>query len=307
LTAPSILSWYDTYHRGWEGQEYKRLILSSPNSDWCPNLRYSKSGVYLRADGTYGPDDPICWPQYYHPDIPHLPCIPIRDPDPQSPIYLFRRGLHREHTTFTDFWEGGLRVATISNDQVRNIKTAVSQMTERTAPFLSTNSQSHPRLESLMQYLRIAANKLSTSQAPLPELRILFGITSRFCFEIQGYIDYHTKYLPRLATTDIPVVDTDVVGVWTRDPVVCASHQRMGIPVWFVRGASIIHKSSALRDKVTEARVYQDRIRYPEDCFRDDQTVLGHEPLFHGRPVDTGALVREIDSWVGKKLEEEHQ
>lgn len=307
MTASGTLSWYHTYHRAWERQEYKRLFVSSPNANWCPWIRPLGCGVYLRADGTFGMDDPICWPQYHHPDTPHIPCIPICDPDPQSPIYLFRRGLHKEHTIFTGSREGGLRIATISDDLGCSLKTAVSQMAERARTFLSTNNQSHPRLENLMQSLGIAANRLLTSQAPVPELRVAFGITSRFCFESQGYINYHSKYLPRLESTDIPTVDTNVVGVWARDAAVCANYHRMGVPVWFVRDASLVSNTSAHRDKIMKPREYPDRPRYPEDCFRDDRIVTGHAPLFHERPADTGALVKEIDSWVGKKLEEGHQ
>lgn len=266
------------------------------------------SGAYLRVDGTLGPDDPICWPQYYHPDLPHLPCIPTLDPDPQSPVYLFRRRLHREHVVFTNFWENGLRVATLSDDLVRDLESAVSNMADQERSFLSTHSQSHPRLKILMQSLRIAAKKLATSQEPVPELRMTFGIASRFCFESQGYIDYYSKYLPRLTSIDVPTVDANVVGVWTKDSTVCAKYLRMGIPVWFVRNAELVPNAYAcFEEKMVKPREYFDRPRCPEECFRDDRSVLRSSPVFQERQIDTRVLMNEIDSLARKKVGEEHQ
>ena len=58
-----------------------------------------------------------------------------------------------------------------------------------------------------MQSVEIAANRLTASLVPLPELRIAFGLLSRFYLEAYGYVQYHTHYLPRVASTTRPTVD----------------------------------------------------------------------------------------------------
>ena len=208
---------------------------------------------------------------------------------------------------FTDYWENGLRTATLSSDLTGDIESAVSQTIERARAFLSTADESHPRLESLIQSLRISARRISKMEGPVNELRLIFGLTSRFCFESQGYINYHAKYLPRLASNSLPEVDTDVIGVWTKDEAVCVRYQRMGIPVWLLRHGSAVPHSLEHFIKYAEPRIYQDRPRCPENCFRDDGYVEGFRPLFCERQSDTSALMKEIDSWAKEKLGEGHQ
>ena len=71
---------------------------------------------------------------------------------------------------FTDFWENGLRTATLSSNLARDLESTVSQMIERARAFLSTTDESHQQLESLIQSLRISANKISNSEEPVNDL-----------------------------------------------------------------------------------------------------------------------------------------
>ena len=303
-TATHVVSCYRTTNRAWDRSRYERGFISSPNVNWCPRTRPFACPVFLRADGTFGEDDPVSWPQYRDPNAPHLPCIPTFDPDPQSPVYLFRRGLCKSHVTFTDFFEDGLRVAKITNNLARNLDSAVSQTVKQAEYFLSTTEELHPRLKRLIQSLKSSARKLVASEAPLPELRLIFGIASRFCLESIGYVDYHSRFLPSLASMGHPTVNHLVVGVWTTEEAIGTHYLKMGIPVWILRHSSHVPHSPDQNVKYQQPRGYCSRPRLPEDCFRDDGHATGHPVLFHERQDKPGVLLKAIDSWIEKKLEE---
>ena len=86
--------------------------------------------VYLQADGTFGWDDPISWPQPYHADAPHLACVPISDSTPGSGVQMFQRGLRKDQVTFMDDWIEKLRVGKLSEDLVQELRLVVKRFLE---------------------------------------------------------------------------------------------------------------------------------------------------------------------------------
>jgi hypothetical protein len=205
---------------------------------------------------------------------------------------------------FTDQWEDGLRFAKLSSDVSQDLGLAVSEMTSRAKKFISGSEEHHPRLEMLVESLTSAAKKTSNSQEPLPDLRILFGITARFYLEAHGYLSYHVEYIPRLLKRTRPAVDTNVIGVWATHEEVCADYHQMGIPVWWLRHATEVSYESNRFVKYTKARIYQHRPRCPEDGFRDDGIAKEDVVLFQQGFIDTSVLIKEINSWARKQTEE---
>jgi len=133
-----------TNHRTSDRIQYGTAVISSPNADWCPRLRSPDAPIYLRADGTFGEDDPVCWPQKYHPDAPHLPFIPLTDPDHLSLVHTFRCGLRKEQVTFTDDLDDGLRVGTLSEEFACGLKLRVDRFVKIIRQFLSAQEVPHP-------------------------------------------------------------------------------------------------------------------------------------------------------------------
>lgn len=183
---------------------------------------------------------------------------------------------------------------------VRVLKAAVLKMAKRSTDFIIATNRSHPLLKNLIQSLQIGVDNLIKSREPLRDLRIGFGLTSRFCHEAQGYIDYYDKYLPRLDSPGCSKVDEGLVGVWTKDEEVCATYFRMGVPVWLLRHGSLVsHKSNK---EYVEPRTYRQRPRCPDNCFRDDGYVDTCPPLFKERQNDVGKLLKEMDGWARTRL-----
>jgi hypothetical protein len=195
-----------------------------------------------------------------------------------------------------------LRIATLSTGVRHDLETAVSSMANQTRIFLSTSSQPHPRLESLVESLGVSADKLSRCEGPLHELRLHFGLASRFYLEAHGYINYWTTYLPRLASAGRPTVDKNLIGVLTKDEGVCTDYLRMGVPVWLLRHGSALPRISDHEDKSSQPRIYQDRVLCPKNAFSDIGIVQTCLPLLYTRPINTAALLEKIDAWAEKKL-----
>jgi len=117
---------------------YDTVFVSSPNADWCPWLPSPDGLVFLPADGTFGWDDFITWPQQYHDDAPHLACIPRSSHCRNSLVHTFRRSLRKDHVTFTDKQDDGLRVAMLSNDFNRNLESGIVRFLEDIQEIFST-------------------------------------------------------------------------------------------------------------------------------------------------------------------------
>ena len=81
----------------------------------------------------------------------------------------------------------------------------------------------------------------AVTQAPY----IAFGLLSRFYLEAYGYIQYHTHYLPRVASATCPTVDLNTIGMWVNEEANCEHYLQMGIPVWLLRqGFAASHPSN---------------------------------------------------------------
>ena len=270
--------------------------------DWCPWIRSIDAPVLLRADGTFGCDDPVSWPQLYHPDAPHLPCIPVSDTSPNSPVQMIRRGLRKQQVAFTDEWDDNHRVGTVSEDLMRKLDSHIEHFLKDTQNFFSATKKPHFRLKYLTRSLETAIDRISKLKDTLPQLRIMFGLVSRFYLEAQGYIYYHQKYRPMLESQTEPTINPNLVGVLVEDERVCGEYHRMGIPVWYIRKREDI---SVVKDKFvkySEPRIYQSRPLWPLDCFRDDGVVRG-EPVILQEQTETSNFLKVVDSWVKPRLE----
>ena len=55
------------------------IIMSSPNMSYVPEFPgFEDSGIFLRGDGFYGPQEFSCWPQLYSQSLCHYSAIPSK-------------------------------------------------------------------------------------------------------------------------------------------------------------------------------------------------------------------------------------
>jgi hypothetical protein len=277
-----------------EGYELTNELISTPNADWCPLLRSFADPVHIRGDGTFGEDDPTCWPQFYDPNLPYLACIPLNDRDPTSAVHVFRRGLLRDHVKISN----GVGKITWCNGIL--IKTSVLKLVAEATALLSEADKEHGQLQILVDVLSQAVERLVGESEVFSELRILFGLTGRLCLEVKGYVDYHTKFLTKPRTKRVPRADENVVGVLVRDRSVCADYARMGVPVWYIRDGSLVPNWSL--SCFVQPTAYYDRPLAGADWFRDDAYFRRLASLFPPCSEDTYKLLEGIYGWTDDLL-----
>ena len=293
--ALPVLACYRT--PSWEGFDRKSEFISSPNVDWCPMIEDTAHGIYLRADGMFGGDDPTSWPKLYSSRAPHLPCIPLCDPDPASAVHIFRRGLIREQVRFQDLTGSLMPVGTVFPYLITQIKLTTALLVDRVGQFLSKTSEPHSRLKKLLQFHCGAVEKLAERRDTLHDLRITFGVAARTCFEIHGYLDYYTIYQPRISSTDVYPVNKNLVGVLVKAKGTCDVYLKMGVPVWYIRDESSAPGLPVCGPKFVKPTLHRDRICHP-GCFRDDGYFRDYDPIFPECPADTRNLLMVFDIWT---------
>ena len=303
LFSSDSLSFYSASYRASRGAEYKKIFISSPNVEWCPWIRCPETAIFIRADGTFGPDDPICWPQRHHSDTPHLACVPLSDPDPASPVYTFRHGLLKNEVAFVDSRDGTFRVATISEHLASTLQSHLKRFLGDVQDFLTTTEGPHPRLTHLVDNLKLAITTIMKSRDTLPQLRLVFGLAARFYLEAHGYINYHLKHRPVLGSDIKLKVNTNLVGVLVANESSCAKYHQMGIPVWLHREHSNVSVASAKFVKQAKPLIYLSRPVWPPGGFRDDGTVRGEDDIFEQPPRNTCQFLMAVDAWAKSKLE----
>ena len=264
---------------------------------WCPRMRSQASSVYLRADGTAGDDDPVCWPQFYDKEAPYLAAIPLNSPNPNSAVSIFRNGLLAHHLTPT-----GLR--TVDNVPIMvllpsfksTVSSAISRLLNRAKSFLCDFTPgSFQDLREFLKLLKEVKAKMLESMETLQNFRILFGLTGRLCLMIEGYINYYGIYLPKSVSSLIPSIPHDVVGLFVKnDKRLCRKYVKMGIPVWHVQSIESI-PDPALYCSTTVSPVSYITRRPPPPGLWDDGCFRALCPLF-SHPTTASALMDKMST-----------
>ena len=142
---------------------------------------------------------------------------------------------------------------------------------------------------------------LAERRDTLHELRIIFGIAARTCFEIHGYLDYYTIYQPRISSTDVYPVNKNLVGVLVKDEDAFDMYLKMGVPVWYIRDASSAPDSSVCGPRSVKPTFHHDLHCHP-GCLRDDGYFRDYGPILAECPIDTDELLDVFDTWMAMML-----
>ena len=136
----------------------------------------------------------------------------------------------------------------------------------------------------------------------LPQLCLMFGLTSQFYLEAHRYTHYYVKYQPMLDSQVKPMVNSNLIGVWSKDKHTCMEYHHMGVPVWFLCKPTQVSMTANKFLKSSEPHICQSRPLWLPGCFRDDGSVQEELAILQEQ-TDTGNLLKVIDSWVKLKLE----
>lgn len=205
--------------------------MCSPNVTWVPRPPPTLRSLLLRADGRFGYDDPLLWPQPLTADNEHLACIE-------------RRGT----SAWVDFWHSNLGdgdtkqlvacagVFQTSQAFASKLLCAVGYIWSRVSECESRfGPRTLQRLRGLEASTRASLNRLQSARDSKDVLQCLWILASRYALETSAFMDYHFLFTPRLSRNHMSNVDHSRMGAIVRTEQMVEEFDMMGIPVWIIR------------------------------------------------------------------------
>jgi hypothetical protein len=251
-------------------------MMTSPNANWLPLPPKPHRKLQLRADGMFGLDDPINWPQPCVRSYEYIACIRFKD---HPSIEFWRRGFGKEDVVELSNHPGYYKIGSYFTKILQSNHSDVHSLVH--VFFNALSAMTHGHLRFLAGQFNDAYLLLLKSLEPLPSLTYHLAQVARFAIEIQAYMDYYTIYLPRLSNHDNHEVDSSLMGCFTLTSDLTQEFYKMGIPVWTIRP-----KDSPY--------VYNVKLLYAENIIRPTE--------FSNEPAIGHSIIYDGDSWAGKYL-----
>ncbi|KAJ3739147.1 hypothetical protein DFH05DRAFT_1457453 [Lentinula detonsa] len=235
------------------------LFVTSPNMD-VVHAPLAMCKTRMRADHSFGKDDPLFWPQPFHRSIGHLAVIPCVDDSPDHPL---RWAWHvPKSEDFEAVNIAGLSgIVQITKSLHQNIRRICNELLSSLV-ILPIEIRQDGSLVQGRDRVRKLLDRLTVPDA-LNTSMMLVAYLQRVFLELYARVQWLQKWVPRLKDVDRSFpLDTDVIGAFVGDADAAADLFRVGIPLWYVR--DIKFAPLARIDKVVRA--------LDEDC--DNQVPL---------------------------------
>ena len=219
-----------------KGEEF---LISSPNHSPVLAPPLGNRAVTLQADLRFGEDDPLLWPQLFHPELPHLACLrlpPIKG-DGQDTIMW-------DMLSVTDLWAEESVVVGISrlkNSKLRRLLSPIMTLLDASAHL----DDPLPIVNRLRFILKRFVFDVELTRGDWLQKSLRIRETQRAYLELQACVDYSVRYKPAMRLDDKEIegspdvmhltYSTKIRGAFTFDPMVCEWLFRANIPVWFIR------------------------------------------------------------------------
>lgn len=194
----------------------------------------------LNRDLRFGQDDPLEWPQLFHPELPHLACLPKpwRLPSHNSLAIMWDipgdDDFKDEATSFKGLH--GLK-----HSRFREMVRLIAGLLSKCWPPRVINGM--PLIGELRAILDNFLFSVEFSQKDPQRMRLYIRETQRTFLELRACLDYvkHYKSAMEIGTEEgIFGTLSNVRGAITFDPEICKSLYRAHIPVWLIRPSTAL-------------------------------------------------------------------
>ena len=192
----------------------------------------------LRADGRFGVEDPMQWPQYLSPRWVHYALITRRPSDCSDPCQIMWW-----MPSLQDFEPAqGLVVSSLGvlgDEHCRRLGDLVCQTTDRVIQHKS--KQPRPNEINHINFCEVSMRTSFHSLSfPSTFRDIIIQVTNvqRYWLEANAWLDWMDIYRNKtlaLPSSVTPSVRTDFMGGYSTDPKAVARLYQAGIPVWLLR------------------------------------------------------------------------
>ncbi|KAL0573744.1 hypothetical protein V5O48_008205 [Marasmius crinis-equi] len=231
-----------------------RDFITSPNCEYVPLPPLgSTRDLYRRADGFYGHDDPVCWPQPFNKNNPYLSCIPRRPTQLLHQYYSYACMWEEVSTQSLDYDNlNDPTVGTLSTVTASLYEDAMNNVRARTKPYLqspTTDSQVLSLLREWDKTMTVCHTRLSSESMDLRDIRRGVSELKRSWVYSVALLDYIEVFSRRVLRDEdkLDAESSNRMGcfVWNAQDALALFD--IGLPVFFVRPYSAFSHQVILR------------------------------------------------------------
>ena len=247
-----------------------KYLITSPNMNYIPSPAWGALRVSFRADGKFGMEDPIQYPQMFDKGSAwvYLACMPR--------VGHRQRRLDLWVTPTVDSFDaagtGVIGLHILKSPRLQAISDFIKQLDAEVEEFESAKAPS-THLRWLQLTLHTSFDCLSIPSTHRDIIRQLATV-ERFCCMVIAWLTW-TRLLTNLANSAPRIPYFDLMGVFTTSATLVGELYRAGIPVWYMR-----LMPSITRDVV----VVSDTCLQPLENIVTDAGLFSDSPLYRGPP-----------------------
>jgi hypothetical protein len=237
-------------------------VVSSPNSEFVPEIPRGTAEVYLREDLRYGPDDATIWPQPFLESHPFLAIIPRKPVDRE-----WDRWIMWWLPTMDDFEQNGdMHLGGVGLLAGTNMDLLVSMVREllgltREQLVKRNEEETHRFIKATYATLTHTFVRLTSYAASFEEKCLEVSECQRSWLEHWAAVNFYNKVQKMMETnTDAPLKAREVVGCFTASVHFAQQCFCAGIPVWLIRNYKALLGGTVRIDKKVEFTKLVDKV-----------------------------------------------
>lgn len=254
-------------------------VFTSPNLTDIPFVEIHPTGLCARADGRFGLEDYVQWPQTHSEAYPWAPCV-LRKPT----------AVELEDHAYWFLWEDitpsdWVHPPGASWQQTGVLRDAWRSLLHNSMDPIISRALSAARNGALPEYVGIAVNALQATLARLTDLPmsyrdlvLQFTQAQRLGLDLLAMEAYHGQLFNRMMQRkQIYPLRSELMGCHTNNPTTVENMFYAGIPVVYIRSSLLITPSQVRVRRVVDAFA-----TVPADIITADWPKTPCRCLHHG-------------------------
>lgn len=228
-------------------------IFTSPNRSDIPFIELQPTDLRARADGRFGLEDYLLWPQNHSEAYPWAPCVLRRPPLAdigQHPYWFLWDSLTRNDWRFPlgSLWQHTGVLDRYYHDSLSRGMQPITQRALRASRHGALPSYVHVAVQSLQATLA----RLRDLPMSFRDMILQFTQAQRLGLDLLAMEVYHSEIFDRMIQrTKVHPLRTEFVGCYTNNLTTVENMHHAGIPVVYMRPSSRLAPSQLLVRAVT--------------------------------------------------------
>ncbi|KAF9442851.1 hypothetical protein P691DRAFT_680688 [Macrolepiota fuliginosa MF-IS2] len=206
----------------------ERLVISTPNVDYLPNVNLGRQVISMCVDGRWGAEDWAQWPQWYFDGQDHFAYI-LRRPAPQDlkTHPLRRLWWNMEETDFSH--DPALNAGRLMPHILQEFNEIRTNLMKEVDACICSDGLDWQKLQKSAMKMHSCITGLHLTVQPYLDTVITVAAAQRYCLETRALLDKITNSF---------FVDNTILGCITDHIPTLYELYKKGVPVWFVRPPS---------------------------------------------------------------------